>query len=236
MKNKLPNCLFIFSLCIFLLSVYIYQNKPINKESSSYFPENNIVFENHTHKLKKEEKLVIKLLNGEENKIKYRNEDSSKIQIISSSHQGLIIKRISTFTNEICIKAYNISFPSLNDTVYFTCYNDIVFIEKMFFYQIGVNDKDINSFINLDDGIFYFEFKIEKLLENKVYEEESIKDFCNILEEFFNSEIEIVDPLYFDLCFKININIKKVFLFETRKTLVINIDSAKFLYTFVRPF
>lgn len=233
MKKYYSIIIFIISLIFFLITLTLNGNKSqISNNSSDYYPSSNIKFMTTALKLKKNEKAVIKVSGGEKDKVKYTISDVTKIRIISDSYQGIIIERIADFENEVSIRVYNKNYSELSDICYISCYNEMLNCENIFVYKEDLNDKNKDSFISIGDGIYYLELTIETLLENYPIESESYEELINNLEDFFMNKVEKITPKYGNLAYKIDINAKKLFAYETQKTMSFKVDRAKFIYTF----
>lgn len=233
MKKYYSIIIFIISLIFFLITLTLNGNKSqISNNSSDYYPASNIKFMTTALKLKKNEKAVIKVSGGEKDKVKYTISDVTKIRIISDSYQGIIVERIADFENEVSIRVYNKNYSELSDICYISCYNEMLNCENIFVYKEDLNDKNKDSFISLGDGIYYLELTIETLLENYPIESESYEELINNLEDFFMNKVEKITPKYGNLAYKIDINVKKLFAYESQKTMSFKIDRAKFIYTF----
>ncbi len=234
MKKNIINMFFIVSIIIFTSSlIYSWQNKEIiNQNTSKYFPSSVLRFETNFIKTKKGEKAIIKVLGGEKDKVKYSISDASKIKIISSSFQGVIIERLSDYTEDVYISVFNSDYEELYDICYITCYNEILSCEDIYLYKENLNDEIDNTSIALGNGIYYLEFKLITINNASILEENSKQEIKANLSDFFSTEIIEVKTQNFDITFQIDVEIKKVFAFETRKTMSFKVDRASFIYTF----
>ncbi len=233
MKKIMPIIVFVFSLCFFSYALLTHFKEDKPSLETTYYPKNNIKFENKMVKLKKNEKAVIHVLDGKEDKIKYRISDSTKVRIISSSFQGCIIERISDYEGEVSLYVYNEEYEELSDVCFISCYNEIISCDKIFLYKEGLNEMNNESEIALGDGIYYLEVSTTRL-QNSFYEEESKKYIKKNIEEFFAVSSLECNPLYGEICYKLIINTDNIFAFEKRKTMSFKVDRANFICSFIK--
>ncbi len=233
MKKYIPILFFAFSLCFFSYTLFIKYKEDKVISETTYYPKNNISFEDKIVKLKKNEKTVIHVLGGKEDKIKYKISDSTKVRIISSSFQGCIVERISDYEGEVSLFVYNENYEELSDVCFISCYNEIISCDKIFLYKEGLNEMNNDSEIALGNGIYFLEISTTRI-QNSFYEEESKKFITKNIEEFFAVSSLECDPLYGELCYKLIVNTDKIFAFEKRKTMSFKVDRANFICSFIK--
>lgn len=221
------------SILMFVIAaVFSFKTSSYEIESEDYYPKNAIKFETHHVKTKKNEKIVLRVTGGEKDNIKYSISDATKIKIVSSTHQGIIFERISDYLDEEYICVYNKTYEELRDICYVSCYNEILSCEDVYLYQKNLNEDNVNSQIPLGNGEYFLEFKINKINNNYLIEDESLLEIKSNIEEFFKVSIDVTSPRRLDICFKINVDTKKVFTYEIRKTMSFKVDRGIFIYTF----
>lgn len=233
MKKNITIIIFVFALSFFSYTLFTNFKDEIHEKETSYFPKNNITFENKMIKLKKNEKTVVHVIGGKEDKIKYKISDYTKVRIISSSFQGCIIERIGDFKDEVQLFVYNEVYEELSDVCFISCYNEIISCDKIFLYKEGLNKENNDTEIALFNGIYYLEISTTRI-QNEFYEEESKKYITKNIEDFFAVSILECEPIYAELSYKIVVNIDKIFAYEKRKTMSFKVDRANFICSFIK--
>lgn len=234
-KHGLIILLIVSFVCFFasLFYNFNYSKKSINISDSNYFPSLCPEFNMTILKIKKDEKVVIKVTNGEKEKVKYKVDDPNKIRIVSSSYQGCIIECISSFKGEIVLTCYNEDYQELRDYCYITCYNEIISCEHIFIYKKNLNETNENSEIALSDGEYFLEFDVTMLDEESSFEDESIYEIGQNVSNFFSCEAEETEALHYDFAFRIYVVTKMVFTSGRRKTMSFKVDQAYFIASFI---